>query len=147
MQHLHGVTAQRLQTHQQRLVLLGELLQRGAADFVRHVANTFQLGDGLDDRHDQTQVARRRLTLGDDAHAGFVNRHFHHVDVFVAFHHALRQLAVLVVHRGDGIRKLLLYHSAHGHHLGADTFQLCVELAGNVFIKIEIIHCALLNQP
>ena len=36
----------------QRLVLLGELLQRGAANFIRHITDTFQLGDSLDNRHD-----------------------------------------------------------------------------------------------
>ncbi len=144
MQHLHGVAAQRLQAHQQRLVLLGEFLQRSAADFIRHVTNTFQLGDGFDNRHHQTQVARRWLALGDDAHAGFINRHFHHVDVFITVDDALRQFAILVVHGGNRIRKLLLYHAAHGHHLGADAFQFCVELAGNMFIKVQIVHNALL---
>ncbi|MNV11810.1 hypothetical protein D3C71_1023890 [compost metagenome] len=143
MQHLHRMTAQGFQAHQQRLVLMGELLERGAADFVRHVTNALQLGDSFDDRHHQTQVARRRLTFRDDTNAGFVDRHFHHVDVFVAFNNALCQLAVLVVHGGDRIRQLLLDHAAHRHHLGADTFQLCVELAGNVFVKIEIVHDSL----
>ncbi len=128
-------------------MLLRELLQRGTANFVRHVANTFQLSDGFDNRHHQTQVARCRLTLGDDTHAGFVDRHFHHVDVLIAFNDALRQLAVLVVHRRDCIRKLLLDHAAHGHHLGTDAFQLCIELAGNMFIKVKVIHNKLLNQP
>ncbi|GCZ92865.1 hypothetical protein HmCmsJML163_00963 [Escherichia coli] len=147
VQHLDGMTAQRLQTYQQRLMLLGEFLQRSTADFVRHVANTLQLGNGFTDHHNQSQVARRRLTFGDNAHAGFIDRHFHHVDVLVAFDHALRQIAVLVMHRGDCIRKLLLHHAAHGHHLRADTFQFGVELAGNMFIKIETVHNALLNQP
>ena len=128
-------------------MLLREFLQRGAADFIRNVTDTFQLGDGFDDGHHQTQVARRRLTLGDYAHTRFVNRHFHHVDVFIAFDNALRQFAVTVMHRRDRIRKLLLDHATHGHDLSANTFQLCIELAGNVFIKIEIVHSALLNQP
>ncbi len=144
VQHLHGVAAQRLQADQQRLVLLGEFLQRGAANFVRYVANTFQLGDSFDNRHHQTQVARSWLTLGDNAHAGFVDRHFHHVDVLIAIDNALRQFAILVVHRGNRIRKLLLNHAAHGHHLGADALQFCVELAGNMFIKVQIVHNALL---
>lgn len=80
--------------HQQRLVLLGEFLQRGAADFIRHVTNTLQLGDSFDDRHYQTQVARGWLTLGNDAHARFVDGDFHHIDVVIAFDNALRQLAV-----------------------------------------------------
>ncbi len=128
-------------------MLLGEFLQRSTADFVRHVANTLQLGNGFANHHHQTQVARRRLTFGDNAHAGFIDRHFHHIDVFVAFDHPLRQIAVLVMHRGDRIRKLLLHHAAHGHHLRADAFQFGIELAGNMFIKIETVHNALLNQP
>ena len=151
MQHLHGVATERLQAHQQRLVLLGEFLQRGAADFIRHVTNTLQLGDSFDDRHYQTQVARGWLTLGNDAHARFVDGDFHHIDVVIAFDNALRQLAVLVVHCRNRIRKLLLDHAAHGHHLGANAFQLCVKLAGNVFIKIEVVHgfstCTKANQP
>ncbi|SAG46934.1 Uncharacterised protein [Enterobacter cloacae] len=69
----------------------------------------------------------------------------------IAFDNALRQLAVLVVHCRNRIRKLLLDHAAHGHHLGANAFQLCVKLAGNVFIKIEVVHgfstCTKANQP
>ena len=136
MQHLHRVAAQRFKAHQQRLVLLGKLLQRGAADFIRHVANAFQLSDSLDDRHHQAQVAGGRLALGDDAHARFIDRHFHHVDLFVAVNHAFRQIAVLVMHGGDRIRKLLLHQPPHGHHLGADILQFSVELAGNMFVKI-----------
>ncbi len=147
MQHLYGVTAQRFQTYQQRLMLLRKLLQRGAANFVRHITNTLQLSDSFDNRHHQTQVAGGRLTLGDDTHAGFIDRHFHHVDVFIAFNDALRQFAVLIVHGGNRIRKLLLYHATHGHHLGTDAFQLCIELAGNMFIKVKVIHNKLLNQP
>jgi hypothetical protein len=145
------VAAQRLQAHQQGLVLLREFLQRGAADFIRNVTNTLQLGDGLDDCHHQTQIARRRLAFRDNAHAGLVDSDFHHVDVFVAFNDALRQLAVLIVHCSNRIRKLLLDHAAHGHYLGANAFQLCVELAGNMFIKIEVVHgfstCTKANQP
>ncbi len=136
MQHLHRMAAQRLQAHQQRLVLLGELLQRRAADFVRDVTDTLQLGDGFDDRHHQPQVARRRLALGDNAHAGLVDRHFHHVDLMVTRNNALGQLAVLVMHGGDRIRELLLYHPTHRHHLSADALQLGVKLAGDMFIKV-----------
>ncbi len=134
MQHLHGVAPQRFQADQQRLVLVRELLQRGAADFVRHVADALQLGNGFDDRHHQAQIAGGRLALGDDAHAGFVDRHFHHVDLGVAFDNSLGQLAILIVHRGDGVGQLLLHQPAHGQHLGADMLKLCVELAGNVFV-------------
>lgn len=97
-------------------MLLGEFLQRCAADFIRHVTNTLQLGDSFDDRHYQTQVARGWLTLGNDAHARFVDGDFHHIDVVIAFDNALRQLAVTVVHCRNRIRKLLLDHAAHGHH-------------------------------
>ncbi|CZX27487.1 Uncharacterised protein [Enterobacter kobei] len=124
-------------------MLLREFLQRGAADFVGHVTNTLQLGDGFDDGHHQTQIARRRLTFRDNAHARFVDGDFHHVDVLVAFNDALRQLAVLVVHRRNRIGKLLFNHATHGHHLRANTLQLCVELAGNVFVKIEVVHDSL----
>jgi phosphate transport system protein len=34
-------------------------------DFIRHIANAFQLSDSLDDRHHQAQVAGGRLALGD----------------------------------------------------------------------------------
>ncbi len=126
-------------------MLLGEFLQRGTADFIRHVANALQFGDGFDNRHHQTQIARRRLALGDNTHAGFIDGDFHHINLMIAFYHALRQLAVLVVHGGDSVRKLLLHHAAHGHYLSADAFQFGVELAGNMFIKVQTVHYALLN--
>ena len=117
-------------------MLLGEFFQRGAADFIRDVADTFQLGDGFDNRHHQAQVAGGWLTLGDDAYTGFIDRDFHHIDLLIAVDNALRQLAVLVMHRGDRIRKLLFHQPTHGHDLGADVLQFGVELAGNMFVKI-----------
>ncbi|MNV40751.1 hypothetical protein D3C71_1323670 [compost metagenome] len=134
MQHLHGMATKRLQADQQWLVLVREFLQRSAANLVRHVADAFQLGNGFDDRHHQTQVAGGRLAFGDDPHAGFVNRHFHHIDLGVAFDHAFGQFTVLIVHRGDSVGQLLFHQPAHGQYLGADMLQFCVELAGNVLI-------------
>jgi hypothetical protein len=44
-----------------------------AGDLLGLVAHALEVGDGLADAHDQAQVARRRLALGDDMHAHVVD--------------------------------------------------------------------------
>ncbi|MNP42212.1 hypothetical protein D3C76_1359680 [compost metagenome] len=115
-------------------MLVREFLQGGATDLVRYVADAFQLGNGLDDRHHQAQVAGGRLAFGNDAHAGLVDRHFHHIDLGITLDHPFGQFTVLVMHRGNGVGELLLHQPAHGQHLSADVLEFSVELAGNVFV-------------
>lgn len=126
-------------------MLLGEFFQRSTVDFVRYVVNTFQFGNGFIDYYNQSQVVRRRLTFGDNAYVGFIDRYFYYVDVFVVFDDAFRQIVVLVMYRGDCIRKLLFYYVVYGYYLRADIFQFGVELVGNMFIKIEIVYNVFLN--
>ncbi len=143
VQHLDGTAAHVLQRHQRRLRLVGVVGQH-AGDLVRHVTNALQICDGLDDGHHQSQVGSGRLALGDDAGALFVNRHFHGVDLVVIGHNLARRFQILIVDRRDGVGELLLHHAPHHQHLVAYTLELGIELTGDMFIEVHIVHT---NSP
>lgn len=45
---------------------------------------------------------------------------------------------------GDGVRQLLLHQTAHHQHLVAHVLELGIELTGDVFIEVHIVHT---NNP
>lgn len=143
VQHLDGAPAHVLERYQRRLRLVGVVGQH-AGNLVRHVADALQVRDGLDDGHHQPQVGRGGLTLGDDAGALLIDRHFHGVDLVIVRHYLARRIQILIVDGRDGVGQLLLHQAAHHQHLIAHALKFGIELTGDVFIEVHIVHT---NNP
>ena len=139
MQHLDGAPAHVFHRHQRWLLLVG-VIQQHHADAFGHIADAFQIGNGLDDRQYQSQVRGRRLTLGNDTSAVFVDLHLESIDLVIVGHYLPGHLQILLVDSSNGVGQLLLYQAAHHQHLVEDTFQLAIELAGNVFLEVVVVH-------
>ena len=77
-----------------RRPLHGRELRGDVADFLALVADSLEVGDGLDDGDDDPQVARRRRPQRQDPAAFLVDGNLHAVDLVVVGGHRFAKLAV-----------------------------------------------------
>src|SRR6188768_1018137 len=141
MHHLRDDAAEMLDL----AILVGRALHAGeprgdVADLLAFIADAFQVGDRLDDCHDEAQVTRGRRACRKDARTFLVDGHFHAVDLEVVASHGNAQVAVTFDERGHGVGKLLLDHAAHGQHLVPYALQVFVEAARDVVGQISGFH-------
>ncbi len=120
------------------------------AELLRLVADPLEVGDGLDDGHDQPQVRGGGVSGRQDAAAVLVDRDFHRVDLVVEPRHFLAEPAVAVHERIDAVVQLLLDEAAHLQDRRADALQVRIEAAEDVMGKVRGLHgasgvCALLQ--
>ena len=105
---------------------------RGRLHLLGLVSDTFQIGNGLDHRHHQPQIARRWLPARDHLAAGLVYLDLQRVDAMVVIDHPRHQLHVSADKRLDGALDLAFHQSAHLQHIGTNGFQIGIELARNM---------------
>ena len=105
---------------------------RGASDLLRLVAHALEVGDRLDDRDDEPEIARRGLPERDDPRALLVDLDLEAIDLVVVPDHPLADLAVEFREGGECAGDLLLDEPAHREHRRADVLELLVVLAGDV---------------
>ena len=133
-QHLHrdlGGMADRREALRGMRALLVDALGH-ARDLLGLVADALEVGDDLADRHDQAQVARRRLALDHDVVDGAVDRDLVAVDARVVFDHLRDERLVA---GGEGLDRgedLRLDQSAHLQHARARGVEVGLELLGNM---------------
>jgi hypothetical protein len=85
---------------------------RRVAELFGFITDALEVGDGLDDRHDEAQVGRCRRPRREDAAAILVDRHFHRVDLVVLPGHFLAEPAVPGHDSLDAVLQLLLDEAA-----------------------------------
>ncbi len=122
-------------------VTVGRPVERGqprgdVAELLGLVAYALEVGDGLDDGDDQTQVRGRRSARRQDAAAVVVDGDFHRVDLVVEPRHLLAEPAVARVERLDAVLQLLLDEAAHLQDPGADALEVGIEAAQDVVREI-----------
>jgi len=103
-----------------------------ARDLLGLVADALQVGDDLADRHDQAQVAGRRLALDDDVVAGAVDGHLVAVDARVVLDDLRDQRGVAGAEGLDRGEDLRLDQAAHLQHARARGVEVGLELLGDV---------------
>jgi len=96
-------------------------------DLLGLIADALEVGDGLDDRHDHSQVPRRRRPRREDAAALIVDGHLHVVHLVVIGRHPLAEGAVAFDQRRDRLLQLLLDEASHAEHLAAYALEVLVE--------------------
>ena len=139
--HLRHLPAQMLHfTVLVRRPLHGGEPRGDVADLLALIADSLQIGDGLDDGDDDPQVARRGGAKRENPAALLVDRHLHAVDLVVLGRNRLAQAAVALDQGEDRLVQLLLHEAAHLQHLIAHLFQILVEAPGNVMGKIGRFH-------
>src|SRR5690606_2465315 len=114
------------------------------ADLLRLVADTLEIGDGLDHGDDQAQVARRRRARREDPAALLVDADLHAVDLVVVLGDLETELAIAFGERAHPASELLLDESAHRQHGVADALEILVEATRNVVPEIFAFHRRLL---
>ena len=108
-----------------------------AGDFFRLVADTLQIGGGLDHRHHHAQIGCGRLAAGNDVLAHFVDHHVEAVDAAIFLDHFVHHFQIAAAHCFNGVDDLLFHQSAHLQHTRAYCFQFGIELLVYVFLR----HC------
>ena len=91
-----------------------------------------KIGDGLDDRDHEPQVARRRLAPGDDLVALLVDGDFELIDLGIVPDHGVAERGVAFDQGVEGLLDLLFDEPAHLQHARADFLEFGVVLPGNV---------------
>src|SRR5215469_7116107 len=102
-----------------RRALHGREARGDVADLLALVADTLEVGDGLDDGDDHPQVAGRRSARGEDAAAFLVDGDLHVVHLMIVHGHCFAKGAVAFDQRSDRLLQLLLDEAAHAEHLAA----------------------------
>ena len=96
------------------------------------IADAFDVGDGLDDREHQTQIACGGLTPRENATALFVEIDLELIDVQIAADHRSGHVLVTGSERGNRVADLLFDHAAHREHAAAQIVEFLIELAREV---------------
>src|ERR1700730_10442792 len=109
-------------------------------DLFALVANSLEVGNRLDDRDNDTQIAGGGRAGRKDPAAFLVDGDFHVVDLVVVHGNGLTQRAVAFDERRHGLVKLLLHEAAHPQHWAANPLQVFVEAAGDVVTEIRCFH-------
>src|SRR5579883_1042269 len=126
-------------------VLVGRALHgrepRGdIADLLALIADALEVGNRLDDGHDDAQIASRRRARRQYPAALLVYGHFHVVHLVVPERDRLAEGAVALGERRDGLLQLLLDEAAHREHFAANPLQVFVEASGDVVAEIGGFH-------
>ena len=99
------------------------------------VTDTLQIDDDLADTDHQTQIAGSWLTARQNAHALLIDIQLHLVDGVVLLADLFGQLRIAFNQRHNRIVYLFLDQPTHFQQLGANFFQLGIELLGYVLLK------------
>src|SRR5205823_773649 len=113
---------------------------RDVADLLALVPDALEVGDGLDDRHDEAQIAGRRGARREDAAAFLVDGDLHVVHLVVIERHGLPERAVALDEGGDGLAQLLLDETAHAEDLAAHALEILVEATRDVVTEVGGFH-------
>ncbi len=122
-----------------RAIGLGKT-RRGVPEFLGLVTDALEVGDGLDDRHDQAEVRGGGSARGEDAAAIFIDRNFHRVDLVILPGHLFTQATVPAHDRLHPVLELLFDEAAHLQHARPDTFEFGVVAAVDVVRKVGGVH-------
>ena len=96
------------------------------------IADTLQVGSGLDNGNDQTQIAGGWPTCCKNAATLFINADLEMIHLVVVVRDFQVQRTVPADHRLDRIGKLRFNESTHGQHIVAQIFQVFIEATGYV---------------
>ena len=114
--------------------------RRGVPEFLGLVTDALEVGDGLDDRHDQAEVRRGRRTRGEDAAAIFIDRDFHRVDLVILPGHLFTKATVPAHDRLHPVLELLFDEASHLQHARPDAFEFGVVATVDVVRKVGGVH-------
>ena len=100
------------------------------------VTHPFQVGNGLDHGHQQTQVGRGGLSARENLRAFLINADFHRIDLVIAPGNDGAQFTVTLHQCTQGILDLLFDQPTHGQHTLTDIIQFSIELLGNMATQV-----------